>query len=336
MAIEVTSMPDSGRAFSPRKFAERLSSFFHDNPRSNRRILLRSLCGLFALALTIGGDSLLTSYKYYSRMIDARLASGYLTSRPGLYAAPRLLQVGQKLSRADLIVSLRRAGYVQSEGSNVWSGSFRESATAIEIRPNANQSRPGLVTITFDGDKKISELTDDGISIDSFRLEPEVLSNDPLSKAGKREAVRFSEIPTVLLHAILATEDRRFFQHSGVDVFGIARALLHNACENRPGQGGSTITQQLVKNTYLTPERTLRRKYAEAMLAFTIERRLTKEDIFALYCNEILLGQREAVSVRGIDQAARIYFGKSLRDLDLSEAASIAGMIQSPARYSPV
>jgi penicillin-binding protein 1B len=336
MAIEVTSIPDSGRAFSLRKFAERLSSFFHDDPQSNRRILFRSLCVLFALALTIGGDLLLTSYKYYSRMIDARLASGYLTSRPGLYAAPHLLQVGQKLSRADLIVSLKRAGYVQSEGSNVWSGSFRESATTIEIRPNANLSRSGLVTITFDGDKKISELTDDGISIDSFMPEPEVLSNDPLSKAGKREAVRFAEIPPVLLHAILATEDRRFFQHSGVDVFGIARALLHNAGENRPGQGGSTITQQLVKNTYLTPERTFRRKYAEAMLSFALEQRLSKEDIFALYCNEVYLGQRGAVTVRGVEEAARVYFGKELKNLSLSEAATIAGMIQGPMRFSPV
>ncbi len=336
MAIEVTSISDSGRTFSPRKFAQRLFSFFHGHLRSNRRLLLRSLCGLFALALTIGGDSLLSSYKYYSRMIDARLASGYLTSRPGLYAAPRLLQAGQKLSRADLLVSLRRAGYVQTEGSNVWSGSFRESDAAIEIRPNPNHARSGLVTITFDGDKKISELTDDGILIDSFTLEPEVLSNDPLSKAGKREAVRFSEIPPVLLHAILATEDRRFFQHSGVDVFGITRALLRNAGENGPGQGGSTITQQLVKNTYLTPERTLRRKYAEAMLSYALERRLSKEDIFALYCNEVYLGQRGAVTVRGVEEAARIYFGKELKNLSLAEAATIAGMIQGPMRFSPL
>jgi len=336
MAVEVTSLSRSGRTFSPRKFAQRLFSFFHDHPRSHRRLLLRSLFGLFALALTIGGDSLLSSYKYYSRMIDARLASGYLTSRPGLYAAPRLLQAGQKLSRADLIVSLRRAGYVQTEGSNVWSGSFRESDAAIEIRPNANHARSGLVTITFDGDKKISELTDDGILIDSFTLEPEVLSHDPLSKAGKREAVRFSDIPPVLLHAILATEDRRFFQHSGVDVFGIARALLHNAGDVGPGQGGSTITQQLVKNTYLTPERTLRRKYAEAMLSYALERRLSKEDIFALYCNEVYLGQRGAVTVRGVEEAARIYFGKELKNLSLGEAATIAGMIQGPMRFSPL
>ncbi len=336
MAIEVISISDSGRTFSPRKFAARLFSFFHGHPQSNRRLVLRSLCGLFAIALTIGGDSLLSSYKYYSRIIDARLASGYLTSRPGLYAAPRLFRVGQKLSRADLIVSLRRAGYVQSEGSNVWSGSFRESAAAIEIRPNSIQVRSGLVTITFDSDQKISELKDNGILIDSFTLEPEVLSNDPFSKAGKREAVRFADIPPVLLHAILATEDRRFFQHSGVDVFGIVRALLHNTGENRPGQGGSTITQQLVKNTYLTSERTLRRKYAEAMLSFALERRLSKEDIFALYCNEIYLGQRGAVTVRGVEEAARIYFGKELKNLSLAEAATIAGMIQGPMRYSPL
>src|SRR4029450_7147477 len=123
MAIEVTSIPDSGRAFSLRKFAERLSSFFHDDPQSNRRILFRSLCVLFALALTIGGDLLLTSYKYYSRMIDARLASGYLTSRPGLYAAPRTLQVGQKFSRANLVTALRRVGYVKTESTTIWSGS---------------------------------------------------------------------------------------------------------------------------------------------------------------------------------------------------------------------
>ena len=95
-------------------------------------------------------------------------------------------------------------------------------------------------------------------------------------------------------------------------------------------------SQQLVKNTYLTPERTLRRKYAEAMLAFTIERRVSKEDIFALYCNEIYLGQRSVVAIRGVEQASRAYFGKAPKDLTLAEAATIAGMIQGPTRYSPV
>src|SRR5947208_997424 len=155
-----------------------------------------------------------------------------------------------------------------------------------------------------------------------------------ISRAGIYAAPR--TLRPVLVHAITSIEDRRFFDHHGVDIFGVVRALLRNAGDERMGQGGSTITQQLVKNTYLTPERTLRRKYAEAMLAFTIERRLSKEEIFALYCNEIYLGQRGAFAVRGVDQAARVYFGKQLKDLSLAEAATIAGMIQGPARYSPV
>jgi penicillin-binding protein 1B len=336
MAIEVTSITDQWRTTSLRRIAQSFRALFHDQPLSNRPLLFRSLYGLFAIALVIGTDSVLGSYKYYSRLIDARLASGYLTSRPGLYAAPRVVQVGQKLSRADLIKCLRRAGYVESERSSVWNGSFRETDLGIEIRPSrANQNGPSVVRINSDDHNKISELLADGISLDSFTLEPEVLSNDPLSKAGKHETVRYSEIPPVVVHAILSIEDHRFFQHSGLDLFGIGRALLRNAGDERVGQGGSTITQQLVKNTYLSPDRTLQRKYAEAMLSVALERRLSKADIFALYCNEVYLGQRGAVAVRGVEEAARIYFGKELKELSLAEAATVAGMIQGPIRYSP-
>lgn len=339
MAIEITSIADRPQTFSPRRIAQSFQSLFPDDPLSNRRVLLRFLCGLFAIALILGGDAFLGSYKYYSRIIDARLASGYLTSRPGLYAAARSITVGQKLAPADLIVALRRAGYVKSEGSNVWSGSFHEADSVIEIRPSvnqANQARPRVVTISFASDNRVSAVTEESLSLDSFTLEPEVLSNDSLSKAGKRETIRYSELPPVLVHAILSIEDHRFFQHSGVDLFGIARALMRNAGDERVGQGGSTITQQLIKNTYLSPERTLRRKYAEAMLALALEQRLSKEDIFALYCNEVYLGQRGAVAVRGVAEAARTYFGKELKALSLAEAATVAGMIQGPARYSPL
>jgi len=311
MAIEITSIPRHGRSPSVRSAARSVSNFFHGEPLTNRRLWFRSCFGLFLLLLTIGSDALLSSYKYYSRIVDARLASGYLTSRPGLYAAPRSLRRGQKLSRADLNVALRRAGYVKSEGSNVWSGSFRETETAIEIRPNATFTRPALIEVVISADDKISNLKEDGVEIDSFNLDPEILSQDALSKAGKREAVKFSEIPAVLVNAILATEDRRFFQHPGVDLVGTTRALLRNASDERIGQGGSTITQQLVKNTYLSPERTFQRKYAEAMLSFALEQRLTKQDIFALYCNEVYLGQRAAVAVRGVEEAARIFSVKS-------------------------
>lgn len=312
MVIEAKSLPD------PRRI------------RVKRRIIRLGLVFLLT-ASAIAADAVARSYRYYSQIIDARLATGYLTSRPGLYAAPRVLEAGQKLSRDKLIEVLRRAGYIETAASDVWSGSFIAADDAIEIRPARSKQ---VVRVTFAGEQ-IEEVRGDSVLLESFRLEPEILSNDVSSKAGKREVLSYSEIPEMLVQAILAIEDRRFFDHSGVDVKGLARAVLRNVADEQMAQGGSTITQQLVKNTYLTPEKTLRRKYAEAMLSFALERRLSKNDIFALYCNEIYLGQRGAVVIRGVKEAAQVFYGKELRDLTLAEAATIAGMIQSPARYEP-
>jgi len=351
MPIEVTSLPRQAGLRGLRKLSRRMMwrclhplafSFRHAAPLTKRQLILRSVPGLLAIALISGGDTLLRSYKYYSRMIDARLASGYLTSRPGLYAAPRKIQAGQTISLPRLVDALRRAGYVDLAGGSanlISSGSFRQADTFVEIRPARRSGKPATIRATFGdaADKNaITELTGDDLPLESFTLEPEVLSNDLSYKTGKRETVRYAEIPAVLVHAILAIEDRRFFQHSGLDPLGIGRAMLRNAGDERAGQGGSTITQQLVKNTYLTPEKTIRRKYAEAMLAFALERRLSKQDIFALYCNEVYLGQRGAVAARGVREAAHLYFGKELKDLSLSEAATIAGMIQGPVRFSPM
>ena len=317
MVIEVTSVPDR-------------------RPTVFRRRFVRLGLVLLTIASAFAADALLRSYTYYSQIIDARLASGYLTSRPGLYAAPRVLQAGQKLSRDKLVKALRRAGYIETAASNVWSGSFIVNDSTLEIRPGpSTRTKPELVSVIFAGNE-IAELRGDGITLESFALEPEILANDVSSKSGKREVLSFTEIPAVMVHAILAIEDRRFFEHSGVDLSGLTRALLRNVADEELGQGGSTITQQLVKNTYLSPEKTFQRKYAEAMLSLALERRLTKNDIFALYCNEIYLGQRGAVGVRGVKEAARVFFGKELSDVTLAEAATLAGMIQSPARYSPV
>jgi penicillin-binding protein 1B len=300
------------------------------------RLIVRVLLIAFAILIISTSTFLVVSYRSYAKIVDARLAHGYLTSRAGVYAAPRVLRAGQKYSPAALAVALRRAGYVEGDdAAEVWNGSFSIRDGAIEIRPNSSGGVPSLVRVSFDGGERISELTGDEVTRDSFTLAPEPLTSDSM-KTGARSQLSFKDIPPVLMHAITSIEDRRFFDHHGVDVFGIGRALLRNVGEERVGQGGSTITQQLVKNTYLTPERTLRRKFAEAMLAFTIERRLSKEDIFALYCNEVFLGQRGAIAVRGVGLAARVYFGKELKDLSVGEAATIAGMIQSPTRYSPV
>lgn len=336
MAIEVTSVHErrpplikgSGQAIRYR--AQQANS------RALRIILYVSAV---AIVITVGAAIafLVSSYNSYSKIVDARLASGYLTSRAGIYAAPRTLHAGQSITHDGLIALLRRAGYLETDASNVWSGSFAAEASAIEIRPrrlNASNA-PSVVRVNFDKNGRVAELRSDTDPLDSFTLEPEILTTDASMKAGKRAALAFQDIPHVLVRAILSIEDHRFFEHAGLDLWGVGRALLRNAGEERIGQGGSTITQQLVKNTYLTPERTLRRKFAEAMLAYTLERRLSKQDIFALYANEVYLGQRGAIGVRGVEQAAHSFFGKDLKSLSLAEAATLAGMIQSPSRYAP-
>jgi penicillin-binding protein 1B len=332
MAIDITSI------LEPRGFSQRIlwpaCILFQAFTRGRHRILLNLLALVIVATLSTTAITLLRSYHFYSRIIDGRLANGYLTSRPGIYAAPRSIAVGQRLSSAELIAGLRRAGYVEGKASDVWNGSFENEGNVIEIRP-ARLGGPELVRVVINEAGRISELSADGVDLDRFTLEPEALTNNWSTRNGQRAQLTYGELPPVLVHAILSIEDRRFFDHSGVDLYGLLRALLRNAGDEHLGQGGSTITQQLVKNTYLSSERTLHRKFAEAMLAFALERRLSKEDIFALYCNEVYLGQRGAASVRGVAQAARIYFGKDPGDLSLAECATIAGMIQGPTRYSP-
>jgi penicillin-binding protein 1B len=189
------------------------------------------------------------SYKYYSRIVDARLANGYLTSRPGLYAAPRVLQVGQKLTQEKLLNILRRAGYVESEASDVWSGRFESRPGQIEISSSRNAYRQSSkVTVSFSGDQ-IAQLQEDQITIESFTLEPEILSNDLSSKSGKRELLNYSEIPLPLVHAILSIEDRRFFDHAGIDPSGLTRAVWRNVGDERLGKA----VPRLRSNSLRTP-----------------------------------------------------------------------------------
>jgi penicillin-binding protein 1B len=336
MSIEVVSVPENRIRFIDR-VRRALRGPRRLMQRRNVRLALRVFGVTIVFAAGAVAYQLHASYTFYSQMIDVRLARGYLTSRAGIYAAPRTLRPGQALTGESLIALLRRAGYVESAGGDVWNGSFITTGGAVEIHPRhlADQPGPELVRVEFTPAGRVAQLFADGATVDAFTLEPEVLSNDASMKTGAQATLGFNDLPPVLVHAILSTEDRRYFEHAGVDLFGVGRALVRNVSDDRTAQGGSTITQQLVKNTYLSPERTLRRKYAEAILAIALERRLSKQDIFALYCNEVYLGQRGGAGVRGVAQAARVYFGKELKDLSLAEAATIAGMIQSPNGYAP-
>ncbi len=145
------------------------------------------------------------------------------------------------------------------------------------------------------------------------------------------DVLGLQDLPPALISAVLSTEDRRFYSHFGVDVLGVARAMVRNIKEGRMVQGGSGITQQLAKNLFLTPERSLKRKVQELLLAFWLERRFTKEQILTLYLNRVYLG----AGTYGVDAAARRYFEKSARDLSIYEAAMLAGLLKGPSYYNP-
>jgi penicillin-binding protein 1A len=145
------------------------------------------------------------------------------------------------------------------------------------------------------------------------------------------DAIPLEEIPPHLIKAVLATEDARFFDHFGVDVIGTTRAIIQNARANTVVQGGSSLTQQVAKNLFLSPERTIRRKVHEAFLAIWIEARLSKQEILKLYLDRSYLGGGNY----GVEAAAQYYFGKSIRDVNLSEAAMLAGLFKAPTRYAP-
>jgi Membrane carboxypeptidase (penicillin-binding protein) len=259
----------------------------------------------------------------------------------GIYAAPARVIRGGSFGKAQLLEYLTRTGYVaQSQAGDTTRGRYLLDGNRLDILPSADAPLAGQkfpsVRIRFNGNTPVNivELSNQQ-PLTECLLEPPLLT--ALNKEReKRKIVEFNDLPKVLVQAVVAVEDRRFFDHRGIDLRGLARAIYRNFTD-RDGslQGGSTITQQLVKNFFLTPERTLSRKLKEAYIAIILETRLTKPQIFQMYCNEIYLGQDGSYSINGFGEAARFYFGKDIIQLSLPEAAFLAGIIRGPGYYSP-
>jgi penicillin-binding protein 1B len=279
-----------------------------------------------------------SQYAHYAALVDARLADRSLQQPPGIYAAPRRVSVGQPLTVPALMERLRASGYLSTaETSDFAAGNFALDGSALVMRTNEfaqSAARPARVRIEF-GPTQVRAIRDEdtGKQLPSILLPPELLTADFRANQQRRRALSYEEIPAHLVRALCAIEDRRFFSHSGLDGWGILRAAWANLRHGEVRQGGSTLTQQLVKNEFLTPARTWERKLAEALLALALERRLTKEQILTLYCERVYLGQRALTAVYGFRQAAAVYFGKELREITAAEAAFLAGLVKAPNRY---
>ncbi len=301
-------------------------------------------------------------YVKYERLVDRRMAGGVFSNAAKIYARSRLLSVGEKVDAAEVAAELRRAGYseVDASGSLVgndedvsqtWQaekgraekgvspvGHYTFASEGLEIVPGP-QSFHGAqsAVLRFAGGKleSISE-TKDRQELDAYELEPQLVTAlFEGQDRSKRELIKYQDLPPVLVNAVLAIEDRRFFQHSGVNFIRLGEAALIDLREGRHEQGGSTITMQLSRGFFLTPAKTYKRKLREMLIAIELEQKFSKQRIFEMYANEVYLGQRGSFTINGFGEASRAYFNKDVRNLTLPEAALLAGMIQRPNYLSP-
>jgi membrane peptidoglycan carboxypeptidase len=279
---------------------------------------------LFGVLLILWTSARLEAvFEARERQITSRLLGRtYALERGALGTAPALAE------------RLSRLGYERVSGSAEEPGTYSLWRDRIQVhlrhfRDPSGEHPPMVVRVEFT-DGLISWVDREG-----GYVEPDTIAHFHGPVMEERDVVEVDDCPEHLIAAILAAEDRRFYVHPGVDPRGIARALWANISSGSILQGGSTLTQQLVKNLYFTSERSFARKGAEAFAAMILEARYPKERILRAYLNEIYLGQRGPASVRGVARAARHYFGKKVADLSLAESALLAGMIRAPGNHNP-
>jgi penicillin-binding protein 1B len=300
----------------------------------------------FLSAIVLG--ILIYYWTVFSARIDNLLQGEVFTRSAGIYAAPQQLRVSETITQDELITFLKRAAYVEKgQQGDTNRGRYSISGNSVEIEPSSASSVDGQkqfqhVKVQFTGNgKAISALNDldTRSSLQTAWLEPELISSVTGTERSKRKVIGFGDLPPHLVKAITVTEDRSFFEHYGVNIRGIIRAFVRRVDSDPSSpiarQGGSSITQQLVKNLLLSPEQTWRRKTAEAYMSVILETRLSKEKIFELYCNQVYMGQQAGFSIHGFGEAASAYFNKDVTNLTLSESAFLAGLIRSPNRYNP-
>ena len=289
------------------------------------------------LALLLAGTCVVSYYYVkFGRMIDERLTGQIFQNTSRVYAAPGHIFLGESLRSGDLATYLLRAGYQESavEGSP---GVFRVAGNAVEVRPSATSYFQGQnpLRVEFTG-AEVSRITQlsDGTQVDSAQIEPQIITNLFDSSREKRRVVRYEDLPPVLVHALLAAEDKRFFEHGALDMVRVFGSALYDIRRGQKAQGASTIDMQVARTFFFTTQRVWSRKLSEILMAAEIDERFSKQQILELYANDIYMGNRGSFSIRGFGEAAQAYFGKDVRELSAGEAAFLTGIIRAPNRYS--
>jgi penicillin-binding protein 1B len=297
--------------------------------------VVRAGLGVFIiLALACTGAF---SYFYikYDRIIEKRFRTPVFSNSAKIYALPQTVRTGENINAKEIATELRRGGYSDKDGESRL-GTFRLTSAGIEISPGPesyHSPEPAQITIH---DGQVERIESKGNELGAYELEPELVTAlFDAEQRSKRELVKYDDIPPVMVQAVLAIEDRRFFEHSGVNFVRTVEAVWGDLVHQRREQGGSTLTQQLARGFFLTPEKTVKRKLTEMLIAEELEQKFNKKQIFEFYANWVDLGQRGSFAISGFAEAAKAYFNKDLKDITLPEAALLAGLIQRPSYLSP-
>jgi penicillin-binding protein 1B len=297
---------------------------------------------VWIIAVLIAGVTVAVWYGIrVEQQVQLRFQASQSSFPSRIYARAPVLYRGMDIIETALAQYLDRLGYRVASRPEVRMGEYVTGTDEwiIGVRPfmHANGREEGRkVIVKLDGNGRIAKLSNQtGQELRTVRIEPAEIGAFIPADGKDRIRVNMEDVPEHLVNAILVNEDRRFFNHSGIDLRRIAGALYANLRSGKVVQGASTVTQQLVKSIYLSRDRTLERKVLEMFIALMLERRHSKQEILEAYLNELYLGQDGAVAIHGVALAARYYFGKDIRDLDLAESALLAGLIRSPSKHAP-
>jgi penicillin-binding protein 1B len=291
-----------------------------------------------AVVVVLAGFAALALYVYKQSIGRFEIRRLSLPSR--VYADYTPLTPGANLGPDDLLEKLDRLGYRQVHSVSE-SGDYVAKRGDIYIytrefsHPSGKyESQPIRISFQKRAIDSVVSLRD-GHAVEKAALEPELLTSILSEQLENRRPVRLEQVPKHVQDAVIVIEDVRFWHHPGIDPLGIVRAIFRNLRARGVAEGASTLTQQLVKNYYLTPERTLRRKIVEAFMAVILDAKYSKREILEAYLNDIYLGRNRSISIIGVGEASQFYFGKPVSELNVAEAALLAGMIRSPNNYSP-
>jgi penicillin-binding protein 1B len=277
-------------------------------------------------------------YIKYQHIVDDRLKQPIFANTAKIFAAPREVRPGQKLTIQLIANELREAGY-SADGAAQTSllGTYAEGVQTITVRPGPQSYHAQDSAVIRVSAGVVASIADDhGQPLASYELEPLLITGlSADANRTKRRLLTYDEIPPNLVQAVLAIEDRRFFEHSGVNYWRLMDAVFRDVISGRKQQGGSTLTMQLAKNFFLSPEKRFKRKLIEIVITFQLEHRFSKQQIFEMYSNEMNLGQRGSFSIDGFGEASQVYFGKDVRQLSLAECALLAGILQRPNYFNP-